>query len=492
MKPSSLIPRPSRRWGLWASLAALGLAQPVWANPAPAAPANPPAAQSSDTAVAAQWQTPLPHAGQGSQLVDWWQRLGSPVLGALVNAAQEASPDVAGARQRWAQAQALWVGADANGGPQWQASAGVVRTRPDLASPPLTQASLGLTMSWEWDVWNGQGAAQRAAQQRLQGAQATWHDARVSTAATTAQAYFEWRFCDAQARWTEAQAASARETARLNALAQKAGALPAVAAQQADAAARQFQVQALGTRAQCDRAIKALVALTAWEEPALRQRLAAEPSSEPAFGAWALAVPSVPGQALAQRPDVAAAARELEATAADVSQRHADRYPRVAFNGSLSAAALRSGALSLDGSLWSIGPLQVSLPLWDGGQRRANLAAAQTRYDAQRVIFQGKVRQAVSEVEDALVRLQSAEARRGEWVRILASHQQTHAAVVAREKVGAAARLEVEEAQRALLQAQMSHTDVLREQVTAWIALYRALGGGWTADAQAPVLSSAR
>ncbi len=483
MKPSFSITRPYRGWSLWAGLAALGLAHPVWADTT----AVPPPAQTTDAAVATQWHAPLPHGGQGSQLVDWWQRMGAPILGALVSAAQDASPDVASARQRWAQAQAHWVGADASGAPQWQVNAGVVRTRPDLASPVLTQATLGLGMGWEWDLWDGQGAAQRAAQQRLQGAQANWHDARVSTAATTAQAYFEWRFCDAQARWTEAQAASARETARLNALAQKAGALPAVVAQQADAAARQFQVQALGTRAQCDRAIKALVAMTAWDEPTLRQRLAAEPQTEPTLEGWALSVPAVPGQALAQRPDVAAAARELEASAADVSQRDADRYPRVAFNGSLSAAALRSGAVSLDGGLWSIGPLQISLPLWDGGQRRANLVAAQTRYEAQRVIFQAKVRQAVSEVEDALVRLHSADTRRGEWARILASHQNTHAAAMAREKVGAAARLEVEEAHRALLQAQMSHTDVLREQVTAWIALYRALGGGWTTEATAPV-----
>jgi outer membrane protein TolC len=92
----------------------------------------------------------------------------------------------------------------------------------------------------------------------------------------------------------------------------------------------------------------------------------------------------------------------------------------------------------------------------------------------------------VSEVEDALVRLQSAEARRGEWIGVLDSRQRVHAATTAREKVGMAARLEVEETHRALLQAQMSHTEVLREQVTAWIALYRALGGGWNAETPGP------
>ncbi len=482
MKTTFFTQRSTKGWRLLAGLAALGLVHPLWAADAP----TPQPSRAVDAPVASQWQAPLPHGGQGEALVGWWQRLGSPMLVALVSAAQEASPDVASARQRWAQAQAGWLGAEAATGPQWQATAGAVRTRPDLATPALTQASLGLGMSWEWDLWQGQNAAQHSAQQRFQGAQAQWHDARVATAATTAQAYFEWRFCDAQSRWTEAQAGSALETARLNALAEKAGALPAAVAQQAEAAARQFRVQALGTRAQCDRAIKALVALTAWDESTLRQRLAAEPLSEPKAEAWALAVPSVPGQALAQRPDVAAAARELEASAADVKERDADRYPRVAFNGSLSAAALRSGAVSLDGGLWSFGPLQVSLPLWDGGRRRANLAAARARYDDQRVIFQAKVRQAVSEVEDALVRLQSAEARRSEWIRVLDSRQRVHAATTAREKVGMAARLEVEETHRALLQAQMSHTEVLREQVTAWIALYRALGGGWNAETPGP------
>jgi outer membrane protein TolC len=49
---------------------------------------------SVDAKVAAQWQAPLPHQGSVSNLAQWWQQQGDPVLVELITAAQSVSPSV--------------------------------------------------------------------------------------------------------------------------------------------------------------------------------------------------------------------------------------------------------------------------------------------------------------------------------------------------------------------------------------------------------------
>ena len=64
-------------------------------------------------------------------------------------------------------------------------------------------------------------------------------------------------------------------------------------------------------------------------------------------------------------------------------------------------------------------------------------------------------------------------------------------ALVGPSGAGLASRLELEDTRRSLLQARIQQTDTEREQVAAWIALYRALGGGWQATDPAPALAAA-
>ena len=151
--------------------------------------------------------------------------------------------------------------------------------------------------------------------------------------------------------------------------------------------------------------VKGLVALSGVDEPALRGQLTAGQARLPQPAQIVMA--SVPAQVLAQRPDLLNAERDLIAASANVSQAQALRYPRIGLAGSVSAARFELGAFSQSGTLWSIGPVSVSLPLFDGGARRANVAAAQARYDEAGALYRAKLRTAVREVEEALVALQS-------------------------------------------------------------------------------------
>jgi outer membrane protein TolC len=182
----------------------------------------------------------------------------------------------------------------------------------------------------------------------------------------------------------------------------------------------------------------------------------------------------------------ATAERELVASAADAAQARAQRWPRVSLAGSIGPARFESGGVSSSGTLWSVGPVSVSLPIFDGGVRRANAQAAQAAYDAAATRYAARLRTAVREVEEALVALQSTAAR-GEDARSAADgYERSLRAVESRYRGGLASLFELEDARRTAVAAQSALIELQRERVAAWISLYRALGGGWNAaDADA-------
>jgi outer membrane protein, multidrug efflux system len=472
--------RPPRHLSLTAiTLAALlaGCAALPGTKPAPsrdvpalAAPVTP-----------AQWQAPLPHEGSITDLSRWWQQFDDPLLAELISSAQTASPSLASARSRIEQARATRVASGAALGPSASVGASASRGKQDLSAPVGTALGASLQASWELDLFGANAAGRDAAQARLDGAQASWHDARVSVAAEVASSYLALRACEAQLAQTQLDSRSRSETARLTELTAKAGFQAPANASLARASAAQGNANLAQQRAACELGVKGLVALTGLPEPTLRERLAATTARIPQPAS--IAVNRVPAEALAQRPDVVAAGRELVAASADVSQAQAQRLPSISLAGNIGPARFETGAGSLSGTLWSIGPVAVSLPLFDGGRRRANADAAQARYDEAVAVYQGRLRNSVREVEEALVRLQSTAERNGDAQTASEGFEASYRATEARFKGGLASLFELEDSRRTAVQAQAALIDLQRERVAAWIALYRALGGGWSAAA---------
>ena len=122
----------------------------------------------------------------------------------------------------------------------------------------------------------------------------------------------------------------------------------------------------------------------------------------------------------------------------------------------------------------------MSLPLFDGGARRAATAAAKASYDEAVAVYQGQVRRAVREVETALVALDASAQRQADVDSAARDFEASLVATQARQKSGLASLLDLEAARRSAVQAQSALIELQRERAAAWIALYRALGGGWS------------
>lgn len=431
-----------------------------------------------EPATAAPSAASRPHDGEPASIARWWQHFDDPLLASLIDDAQQSAPTVAIAlaRVREAQAQAQMAGAGV------LPSLGVAAGGSRGASPAsnfvgATQATAGLQAQWEIDLFGGQRAQQRAAASRAEQARLDWHDARVTLAAEVAQTFVNLRACEALTGVFELAAQSTSKTAELTREKVRVGFEAPANAALAEAAGADAANRLAAQRADCEALHLALTLLSGRATPALRQALQARRAQLPQPGR-AFDVDRLPASVLAARPDIAAAEQALAATESDLGAANAARWPRLVFSGNLGHGWLRVGGVTQDGAAWSIVP-SVSLPILDGGRISAGIDAAKARREAAHAALDARIRGAVREVEEALVRVDAARARESDALRAAQGFRTFFEATEQRWRLGAANLIEMEDARRLALNAQAALIGLQRERIAAWVSLYRAVGGGW-------------
>jgi len=444
------------------------------------------------------WVAPLPHDGKPALLVNWWSQWDDTVLTELIDNAMRENTSVAQAAARIAQSRANYRSLTSLLFPAFTANASDIRSKGDgqgqTQSQPQGQPqgqqptqsngeqrirNLSLDAAWELDVVGGARRGREAAAQRLNAREADWHDAKVMIAGEVAMQYVNLRACEILLQGFAIDTRSRLETARLTNLKKDAGFEAPANAALVSASASESNARLIAQRADCDVVVKTLVELTATSEPLLRASLEKKRAVLPIPKSFA--INQIPADAISQRPDVASAERELAASMADIGLAIADRFPRISLTGVIGYQQFSSGGVESNGRTWRFGPA-ITLPIFDAGRRAANVDAARARYDEQLAAYKGKTLRAVREVEESLVRLDSAAKREADANAALNGYQQFLRAAEAKVKVGAGSLTELEDARRAVVAAQGTAVGVARERLTAWISLYKAVGGGWTSS----------
>lgn len=443
-----------------------------------------PSSQPPAQAWPAQWSAPRPHGGDTVALVDWWSGFDDPLVPELVRRAEQSHAGLAQATARIAQARASASAAGASRFPTVQGSASVVRSHTGLPPSPgnATSGNAGLDALWEIDLFGGQAQGRRAAEQRLQGAENQWHEARVSLAAEVGATYANLRACEASLELVKQNAASLAQSAELLDRKVRAGFEAPANGALSQAAASEARQRSIAQEADCDLTAQALVALTQMPLAELRQSLVDRRGLLPRPRAFE--VRSLPAEVLDQRPDLAASAQQVAAAAADVGVAEADRWPRLSLAGALGVGQVRAGGATFDGSTWSIGPSLIA-PLIDGGRRKAASDAARARHDEAVATWLGQARQAVREVEEALIRLDASARQEDDAQRAAQGYDAFLKASQTQWRAGTGSLLDLEIARRNQLAAQSTLIQVRRDRLLAWISLYKAVGGGWTPPAPA-------
>ena len=179
---------------------------------------------------------------------------------------------------------------------------------------------------------------------------------------------------------------------------------------------------------------------------------------------------------LLRRPDVVEAEYQLRAANARIGAARAAFFPRISLTGVLGLASNALTGLFGGGAFnYSAGP-SVSVPVFDGGANRGNLAFARAQFDAATATYQATIQTAFRDVADALARQATIGAQVAAVTRLEAAAQDSATLTEARYRGGVASFLESLDAQRTLYDARrrLATARLLRAQ--SGVALYRALG----------------
>ena len=208
--------------------------------------------------------------------------------------------------------------------------------------------------------------------------------------------------------------------------------------------------------------------------------------------------PGLPSSLLERRPDISAAEREVAAANARIGVAKSAYFPSLSLTG---AGGFESATIG-DLFKWSsraflLGPLAgtaLAVPLFDGGRRKGNLANARAKYDEDAATYKQQVLVAFQEVEDNLSNLRILESQTQTEADAVKSSSRAAQLARSQYKEGAVNYLDVIDAERTVLQSQLSATQLAGLQAVSTVNLVRALGGGWGASpaAVAPPSVAAR
>ncbi len=440
--------------------------------------------QEPDLKIANAWHATLPHGGRTGDLVSWWSTFSDRSLTALIASAQAQSPTLESAAAEIEKGRATLASTQAGLFPAIDGSGSLARagTGGNKANKvaAATTTSGGLDASWEIDLFGKTRQRSEAARLRVQERTADWHDARVSLAAEVADYYVQYRACRQLEQVYTTELASQRETIRAMETAATSGLTSSADLALGRASAATSASTRTAQHAECEVLVKSLARLTGGDEPHVRDILAMGKQRLPA--PKTLKLSAVPADALRQRPDIDSLELEVAASLAEIGAAKADLYPSLSLGGSVTI-----GSSSLTGASlpWSFGPA-ISIPLFDGGSRRAAVGGATAAYDVAVAAYKSGVLDAVAEVETALVRIDSARRRIGDASVAARNYRVYFKAVDSNWKAGGASLLDREDARRSAQSAELSLIEIRRDSVRYWIALYKALGGGWDASASSP------
>ena len=416
----------------------------------------------------------------------WWTLYGDSALEKLVDEALAHNQDLALATARVDEARALLLVTDSARMPAVDATASRDRTRLSARSsiplPPNTPLENNnyraqLNVAYEVDLWGRLASASRGARADLLATEAARGTVRITLAAEVARAYFALISLDAQIADTRRSLALRSEGLTLQKVRAKAGLINDFNLRQleAEVAAAQAQLPAL----EANRTAQELaLAVLAGRSPRVITEGAVTRSAERG-GPTAPVVPEgLPSDLLLRRPDVAAAEQRLIAANARIAEARAALFPRIALTGYLGSESAALGNLfSGPARIWQLA-FALAQPIFQGGRLTAEVEAVQARERQAVAQYQKTLQEAFREVRQALnTQARAREVYEAEGARVAALTDALRLARIRYEN-GLLSLLEVIDAERNLLQAELNRSDALRAQRAAVADLVKALGGG--------------
>lgn len=466
---------------------------------------NATAPRTPDTRLPTAFEAPAGAALPAASLDRWWTQFDDPQLDALIATALERSPDARSAAATLEEARAvrrgnirqLYI-------PSGQVQGSASRKHTEILDQSGgTSFTLGgdtdsysgnFDVSWELDYLGRRKAGLQVVNNDLAAARFAYEGARAALAANVAQSYFE-------AKGLAVQLEDARQSARISKalgdIAAEKARRGLSASSEADSAAAtlaQSQAQAADYESQLQAARRSLLILVGrGVDPVASLNVEAALAEPPAIPA------TVPGALLERRPDVREAQARLASAAGNLKVNQLALFPTFTLTPGLGWSKSVSPAFNFSGGggagggttstttgSWTLGG-GVTIPLLNIPQLLAEIDAQDARTEKAAVAYEKAVQTAYGEAENAMVQLASDQRR----VALLKAGEARAASAYAASRKGYAAGLTDQttnlQNEQTWRSARSALTGAQTQALQRAVQTYKALGGGWSPNAPAPL-----
>jgi NodT family efflux transporter outer membrane factor (OMF) lipoprotein len=413
----------------------------------------------------------------------WWQALGSPELDQLMQQALANSPEIAFAEANLRAANAEAAARTGDQSFKIDSSANAQRERINtqsfgftgFPSPTINLYELGVSSSYDFDIFGKKRRASEAAAARAQAEARRADAAYLMLTANVASAAVRIATLRAEIESVEKTAKGDQIVIDMINRAQTAGGAPRSATSIGESQLAQDLVL-----------IPPLERELAEERHRLALLLGKSPAewAAPDFALENFRLPTdlpvtIPSELVRQRPDILAAEADLHAVTADIGVATANLYPSLGLTASLTQGSIEPSDLFRYGSSgWSIGA-GVAAPIFQGGMLKAQKQKAVAQADAAMANYQRVVLKAFVQVSDALAGIESYNRSIVALDRARQAAQANVDDTSRAYELGAGSLLPIFDARRQLNLADRQKVQVQGDQLRSVIELFAATAADW-------------
>lgn len=398
----------------------------------------------------------------------WWQSLNSPGLDALVAEALAGNLNIAQARQRLQQEEALASHAGARFLPALSATASVLQD----AAATESYFHAGLEMTWEPGLFGTASNSKLSSSADVLSARAQEQAARVAVVAGVVRSYLDLGYAAQQTKLLQSMIEAEHRTQELAAIRARTHLGGEDIALEARQQAGRLSAELALVNDAADRAAWSLAILLGRTAPDPSWRHAIAMAKVPAFR-----LKHVPADLLRTRPDIQQAEATVLSAAAELGLARAALYPRFALAGSLLYTYnLTHGNSPQVDSIFPVWPV-IDIPLWDWGLRRSRVTAGEHRLEAELLAYRQTVLSSIAEAEGALAAMARQQERTDALGNALLAQDEHAQAQRVLAGLGLASDFDALAIQRSRLQLELERNTADASYGLAFVALYKALGG---------------
>jgi multidrug efflux system outer membrane protein len=411
----------------------------------------------------------------------WWELFDDPQLKELIQIGLQNNQDVRIAAARVEQARALHGFNKADLFPALNLAAS--GSRGDFAFMKLPRVSNNFyataVLSWELDFWGKYRNMTRAAKMEYLGSAYGMRSVQISLIAEIARTYY--LLLDYRERLNIARKTLKLREEALHIIEQRfeKGIIPEIDLNQA-------QIQ----KAVAETAIPYYERLASKTENALSVLLGRSPSeitSQKTLDELNLPPdipPGLPSTLLLRRPDVVQQEHMLRAQLARVGVAQAMRIPSISLTGLLGLASGELNTLlDSESGTWNVGGSLVG-PIFQFGKNLRRVDVEKARAEEVLRQYEKTILQAFREVDDALVDIHTLKRELKAREEHFRAAKNAERLAMERYDKGVTSYLEVIETQRSAFDAELALSQTRQQLFSAYVNLYKALGGGWISQAE--------